>query len=199
MLCLEDVAENTAQSRSRTSPTVDVVICQPCVPVLQHQDIEKPSLPSSNIDLDKNENNYLVLPRSETSDKSSIVPNCCAICLDDYMVNEEVVWSPLFAKGESCCSHAYHLNCITEYTHSNKRKAGKCPLGRKILCPMCRETFFILPNQRSEDDRELSSKYASTASVATESVHTEVEESSGIDSEADGIVDPQEEASTLEA
>jgi hypothetical protein len=60
------------------------------------------------------------------------VPNMCAICLDSYQPGQVVAWS------SSCCSHAFHQDCIIHYL-------AKKMLGGETPCPSCRQKFCDLP------------------------------------------------------
>lgn len=57
----------------------------------------------------------------------SMEQRCCAICLSDYEVEEEIVECP--------CRHVFHNECITSW------------LKDKENCPVCRQDFFTEPEQ----------------------------------------------------
>lgn len=61
----------------------------------------------------------------------------CALCLEEYGVGEEVVWS-------SCreCPHAFHKECFMQWLSKGKKR-----------CPICRHWF--VPGQRIEDQKIL--------------------------------------------
>jgi Ring finger domain len=57
------------------------------------------------------------------------VPNCCAICLGSYEVDDIVVWS----SNESDCQHAFHEDCMIEWM---------CKMQTGTPCPLCRQNFL---------------------------------------------------------
>jgi hypothetical protein len=77
------------------------------------------------------------------------VPNCCAICLAPYEVNETVVWSCCHgqtshtnhssndnATNSTGCNHAFHYDCMIDWLI--KVQDG-------TPCPCCRQEFTDLP------------------------------------------------------
>lgn len=60
-----------------------------------------------------------------------LVPGTCAICLCDYEVGTDVVWS-----SNSLCEHVFHVECIEAWLI--KQREGP-------LCPCCRRDFVIDP------------------------------------------------------
>lgn len=60
-----------------------------------------------------------------------LVPANCAICLSDYRVGAQVVWS-----SNSACEHVFHLDCIEKWIM--KQREGP-------LCPCCRRDFCVDP------------------------------------------------------
>jgi len=73
----------------------------------------------------------LTLPTGRT------VPNCCAICLGEYEVGDQVVWS---TRDE--CGHAFHLPCIIDWF---------IKMQPAIPCPCCRAEFTDWDAIRRED------------------------------------------------
>jgi hypothetical protein len=64
----------------------------------------------------------------ETDDESSCrVGRECPICMEEFLVDDVVSWSPCL---QGTCSHVFHHRCIKKWLlrHSN--------------CPFCRETFL---------------------------------------------------------
>jgi Ring finger domain len=59
------------------------------------------------------------------------VPNECSICLCEYTVGSDVVWS-----SNPQCDHVFHENCIEQWLM--KQREGP-------LCPCCRRDFVIDP------------------------------------------------------
>lgn len=78
------------------------------------------------------------------------VPNCCAICLAPYEVNETVVWSCCHGQTSNSktnnnndkatintgCNHAFHYDCMIDWLI--KVQDG-------TPCPCCRQEFTDLP------------------------------------------------------
>jgi hypothetical protein len=60
-----------------------------------------------------------------------LVPGVCAICLCDYEVGTDVVWS-----SNASCEHVFHAECIEAWLM--KQREGP-------LCPCCRRDFVIDP------------------------------------------------------
>lgn len=64
---------------------------------------------------------HLMLPNRES------VPNCCAICLGEYEVGDQVVWS-----CNKECHHAFHQECILDWL---------IKMQPATPCPCCRQEF----------------------------------------------------------
>ena len=67
-----------------------------------------------------------------------LVPNCCAVCLGDYEVGDSLIWS-----SNNSCNHAFHQECIVEWLLKQN--------NRQTPCPLCRNEFTDLEEQRQED------------------------------------------------
>jgi Ring finger domain len=74
-------------------------------------------------------------PPKNTTTIPRMVSSDCAICLDEYQVNDIVVWS-----CNKDCQHAFHQECILEWL--NKIPDGGTP------CPCCRQEFTDWETQR---------------------------------------------------
>mmetsp|Transcript_10606 Transcript_10606/g.19337 ORF Transcript_10606/g.19337 Transcript_10606/m.19337 type:complete len:251 (+) Transcript_10606:591-1343(+) len=61
------------------------------------------------------------------------IPNCCAVCLSSYEVDDNVVWS-----CNPMCQHAFHQECVLEWLI--KMQDG-------TPCPCCRQEFTDLESQ----------------------------------------------------
>eukprot|EP00978_Attheya_sp_CCMP212_P016629 scaffold43737_cov44-Attheya_sp.AAC.1 len=61
------------------------------------------------------------------------IPNCCAVCLSAYEVDDNVVWS-----CNPMCQHAFHQECVLEWLI--KMQDG-------TPCPCCRQEFTDLASQ----------------------------------------------------
>lgn len=66
-----------------------------------------------------------------------LVPNICTICLCNYEIGSDIVWS-----SNSACEHAFHQDCIEQWLM--KQRDGP-------LCPCCRRDFVIDPYDLEED------------------------------------------------
>eukprot|EP00562_Extubocellulus_spinifer_P023704 CAMPEP_0178633550 /NCGR_PEP_ID=MMETSP0698-20121128/12143_1 /TAXON_ID=265572 /ORGANISM="Extubocellulus spinifer, Strain CCMP396" /LENGTH=391 /DNA_ID=CAMNT_0020273131 /DNA_START=39 /DNA_END=1214 /DNA_ORIENTATION=+ len=85
-----------------------------------------------------NAHTHINLPPPPAPNGSRPVPNCCAICLAEYEINDVVIWSP-----NPSCVHAFHGECIVEWL-------GKMQDGTP--CPCCRQTFVELPCEDDDED-----------------------------------------------
>lgn len=60
------------------------------------------------------------------------VSSCCAVCLDQYDVGDEVIWS-----SNNECPHAFHKECVLEWL---------VKMQNGTPCPFCRQEFIkIIP------------------------------------------------------
>lgn len=59
----------------------------------------------------------------------------CALCIDDYVEGDTVVWSNLD------CTHAFHKECVLQWLSKGKKR-----------CPVCRDWF--VPGARIEDQKQ---------------------------------------------
>ena len=75
-------------------------------------------------DIEECETGYLMLNCKRQ------VPNCCAICLCPYDVDDAVVWS-----SNQACKHAFHEDCMVDWL--TKMQNG-------TPCPCCRQEFTDL-------------------------------------------------------
>ena len=66
----------------------------------------------------------------------SLVPNCCAICLGSYSVDDPVVWS-----SNPDCAHAFHQDCVVGWL---------VKMQPETPCPCCRQEFTDLETLRKE-------------------------------------------------
>lgn len=64
----------------------------------------------------------------------NLVPNCCAICLTSYDVDDVVVWS-----SNEACAHAFHRDCVVGWL---------VKMQPETPCPCCRQEFTDLENVR---------------------------------------------------
>lgn len=73
--------------------------------------------------------------------RKRLVPSLCAICLANYEVGDDVVWS-----SNSECEHAFHEQCIEKWL---MRKRGY------PLCPCCRRDFVVDPYDLDDESIQL--------------------------------------------
>ncbi|KAG7359024.1 anaphase-promoting complex subunit 11 ring-H2 finger domain containing protein [Nitzschia inconspicua] len=66
----------------------------------------------------------------------NLVPNCCAICLTCYEVDDVVVWS-----SNEACAHAFHQDCVVGWL---------VKMQPETPCPCCRQEFTDLERIRKE-------------------------------------------------
>jgi hypothetical protein len=60
----------------------------------------------------------------------NLVPNCCAICLTSYDVDDVIVWS-----SNQACAHSFHRDCIVGWL---------VKIQPETPCPCCRQEFTDL-------------------------------------------------------
>lgn len=70
-----------------------------------------------------------------------LVPSCCAICLTNYEVGDDVVWS-----SNPACDHAFHGECIEQWLMR---------LRGELLCPCCRQEFVIDPYDTEDQSKDV--------------------------------------------
>jgi hypothetical protein len=78
--------------------------------------------------------NFVEIPFTVNTDPVSttrLVPCLCVICLGEYEVGEELVWS-----SNPLCEHTFHERCIEKWLMN--QRGG-------VLCPCCRRAFIIDP------------------------------------------------------
>jgi hypothetical protein len=68
-------------------------------------------------------------------DKTRSVSGLCAICLEDYTVNDTIAWS-----SNEKCIHCFHEQCFTEASVKFMRTSTV-----SWPCPVCRQTFIEEP------------------------------------------------------
>merc|ERR1712130_430147 len=73
---------------------------------------------------------YLFKPFQHKTAASTPHNESCAICLDDFKLDEELRLLP--------CKHAFHKNCVDPWLAKSSE-----------LCPMCKQSIFM--NQEKED------------------------------------------------
>lgn len=80
-------------------------------------------------DDDENATLYLKLPT-----RGRLVDGTCALCIEEYEVGDDVVWSDLQ------CSHAFHKECLMQWLSKGKKR-----------CPICRHWF--VPGTKIDDQK----------------------------------------------
>ena len=107
------------------------------------------------------------------------VPNECSICLCEYTVGSDIVWS-----SNPQCDHVFHTNCIEQWLM--KQRDGP-------LCPCCRRDFVIDPFDLGPgeiDDLEKGDSTGSTFDSSNDGIMNLSTPTLGINREvADGGVD----------
>ena len=76
---------------------------------------------------------FLCLPVTDNHGNLRKVDAECSICIMEYNVGDEVVWST-----RRSCRHAFHSDCILLWLSKGKKR-----------CPICRH--FFVPGQRVDD------------------------------------------------
>jgi hypothetical protein len=76
---------------------------------------------------------FLCLPVTDNHGNLRKVDAECSICIMEYDVGDEVVWST-----RRSCRHAFHSDCILLWLSKGKKR-----------CPICRH--FFVPGQRVDD------------------------------------------------
>jgi len=92
--------------------------------------IPKPGLPDGASIYEFN-NNTVAASRNQDFNDLRQVPNECSICLCEYTVGSDAVWS-----SNPQCDHVFHADCIEQWLM--KQRDGP-------LCPCCRRDFVIDP------------------------------------------------------
>mmetsp|Transcript_28790 Transcript_28790/g.66877 ORF Transcript_28790/g.66877 Transcript_28790/m.66877 type:complete len:346 (-) Transcript_28790:115-1152(-) len=163
----------------------------------------------------------LLLPAAGTSlacSGSSFreVPNCCAICLAEFEVDERVTWA-----SNADCPHAFHEDCVLKWMLSVGRKRGlrrglddnrdsvEVATDFPMLCPCCRQVFISRPNRSmritetestmsftTEDYQTTGAEGASMASPSTDEENVIAEEESVSTRSASMTVQDDHEAFT---
>jgi hypothetical protein len=107
-------------------------------------------------DIESGEVKELYLPSSSKSDSKNqqkrTIPNCCAICLCPYDVDDTVIWS-----CNKECSHAFHDECIIPWLVKNQN--GECPC--------CRRAFTDLPSPDGGNNKDNNPSFWSIGSWFT--------------------------------
>ena len=83
------------------------------------------------------ENDYIDIPRDVKKQHSELClvdhytldriyeEDCCAICLDEFKVKDEV--------HQTLCNHIFHFKCMSKLINSNHQCTYRCPLCRKEM------------------------------------------------------------------
>jgi hypothetical protein len=95
------------------------------------------------------------------------VANCCAICLCEYEINENIVWS-----NNKACKHAFHDCCILEYLQ-NKQKEFPCPCCRLPFSDLLEKGEQIETFTGSETEIESDIEIESDSETGSTSTHSQ--------------------------
>lgn len=73
--------------------------------------------------------------------KWRLLPESCAICLDEFQDKEKVSWS-----SNPRCFHVFHQECIYDWLVMNQKENQRKPMKIKrekslLSCPCCRQSF----------------------------------------------------------
>lgn len=101
--------------------------------------VPKPGLPhgAAIYEFNTNTNPFLIVNNLHDTNQQQYdielrkVPNECSICLCEYTLGSDIVWS-----SNPQCDHVFHTNCIEQWLM--KQRDGP-------LCPCCRRDFVIDP------------------------------------------------------
>ena len=95
---------------------------------------------------DKIENEEEMKMKAVAIEKRSCVDKECSICLSDYEVGDQVVWSPLDE-----CPHAFHKDCLMQWLTKGKKR---CPLCRNWFVPgkPIKEQIIELQQEQEEEE-----------------------------------------------
>lgn len=110
--------------------------------------IPKPGLPhgTAMYEFDTNTNSFLIANNHDKTNQQHDdielrrVPNECSICLCEYKLGSDVVWS-----SNPKCDHVFHTSCIEQWLM--KQRDGS-------LCPCCRRDFVVDPFDFGSGERE---------------------------------------------
>ena len=93
--------------------------------------VPKPGLPDGASIYEFTTNPVVAANKNQDINDLRMVPNECSICLCEYTVGSDAVWS-----SNPQCDHVFHANCIEQWLM--KQRDGP-------LCPCCRRDFVIDP------------------------------------------------------
>lgn len=65
-----------------------------------------------------------------------VTPGNCAICLDAYKMNDQIMWST-----NQACPHVFHLQCMTKWAEKTPSTEEDGDGGGAVTCPCCRQAF----------------------------------------------------------
>lgn len=88
-----------------------------------------------------------------------LVSGLCAICLCNYQVGSDIVWS-----SNAACEHCFHEHCIERWLI--RQRDGP-------LCPCCRREFVVDPYDLQEDDGDRTPKNHHTR-VRHHNIHPQI-------------------------
>ena len=106
---------------------------------------------------DENENEEEMKMKAVAIEKRSCVDKECSICLSDYEVGDQVVWSPLDE-----CPHAFHKDCLMQWLTKGKKR---CPLCRNWFVPGKPIKEQIIELQQEQEVEEVQEEPTQVVSV----------------------------------
>jgi len=95
---------------------------------------------------------YVKCKSDSSSGKLRQVPIVCSICLCNYKVGSDIVWS-----SNNACDHVFHEHCIEQWIM--KQREGP-------LCPCCRRDFVLDPFDLEDGDEYVPSMLTTTTTIA---------------------------------
>jgi hypothetical protein len=119
--------------------------------------------------LDKLENSSNFFYIEESTD-------CCAICLQDYSIGDQICWSK-----NRLCQHHFHHDCLVPW------------LLKHNHCPCCRLDYLAEDNNANSDDcddvsnDDLSESYEERAGGENEDVEDNISNGEGVSRENTGV------------
>ena len=121
--------------------------------------------------LDNNDGgNVEVAMKNNTSTSLNNNDNICAICLDEFQVNDAISWSK-----NGNCNHVFHNKCIADWfllynkKRCNNNRSNVCS-SFSFSCPICRCEYVTIPSTITVNHRHRSSiDNDNTTSVSVDS------------------------------
>jgi Ring finger domain len=128
-------SEQSQQATTTKTATSDIEVGGPALQVVEQEpDKDKDNKCADDIVDGECEMGYVLLPCKR------LVPNCCAVCLCPYQIDETVVWSSNVA-----CQHAFHQDCMIDWL---------VKMQNGTPCPCCRQEFTDVTELEKETKKK---------------------------------------------